>query len=113
MSAVTHTQGFPVPGASGSGTGGAFATSNNITLGTAAVTQLVPSPSMVGMVGVTVQARSTNTAGVFIGPSTMSLTGNGGIELRPSGSLFLPMNAISSLYGVAESGSQTVVVIWV
>jgi len=112
MSVVTHAQGFPASGGIGANVGASVAASGNISV-TTAVAQLVPFPVRKAIVGVLIQSRSTNAAIVYIGPSTMSVAGDGGVELRAGSSIFYPISEVDSLYAVAASGTMTVAVHWV
>lgn len=60
---------------------------------------------------VQVQAASTNTAAVLVGPSTISADyNNGGIELLPGSSTVLYFNLDEDLRAIAISGTQKLLV---
>ena len=112
MSVVTHAQGFPASGGVGANVGATVTASANISVGTA-VAQLVPFPIRPAIIGVLMQARSANSALIYIGTDTLNSAGNGGVELRPGSSIFYPISDVSSLRAVAASGTQTIVLHWV
>ena len=112
MSVVTHAQGFPTAGAAGTGVGGSIYSSGTVSVSGTPL-QLVPSPLQPAVVGVIVQARVSNTSGVFIGNASMNSAGDGGVELRPGGTIFYPIGSPVVLYAVSQSGTQSVIVQWV
>lgn len=111
MSVVTHAQGFQTAGA-GTGLGAAVFSSGTVSVSGTPV-QLVPSPLQPATVGVIVQARVANTSGVFVGSASMNAAGDGGVELRPGGTIFYPIGSPVVLYAVSQSGTQSVIVQWV
>ena len=56
--------------------------------------------------GLQLIAEGTNSAAVYVGNSSVS-TGNG-FPLDPSGSLFIPIDNLSTAYAVSSTGTQFV-----
>lgn len=62
--------------------------------------------SLVGNAGLILQASPTNTAAVYVGDSTVTVSS--GLWLLPGASMFIPVNDAADVYVIAEVAGQVV-----